>query len=139
MRSAVKKLCILLLTLALIALFSGGAFCEEEGIPEEGTVEPVEIDLLTGNIDQVSSDMIVIDDMSYRFDGKTAYFAINGALASKSILSPGKFIGYLHEEGLLTEVRLMTPEEDEKRPERVRTGGKSSPGEVYQEGGVWKN
>ncbi len=143
MKKLWNKLVVLLLALLVALSMSTIAQGEEtENIPEEGTEGYVEIDLLFGHIDRVDSGMVVIDDLPYLYNKETKYYALSGALAGKSILFPGKFVGYLHDEDTLTEVRLMTAEKEQKRPEneqQTTKKGSSGGGDVYKEDGVWKN
>lgn len=105
---------------------------------EGGGTHPV---LRKGWIDQLGAGSVVIDDMPYRTAAGTRYFDRNGRPSGPSVLRSGQFIGFLAENGLLTDIYLLEPGPDDMRPE-VKTSSRTAPepsSEIILEDGVWRN
>ncbi len=140
MKKRLFQTALLLLTF-LLSVTMGVAAQDPEFIQEEAFEESdYLLSLPNGTVEQVQNDDVKIDDISFVLTSTTKYFGLSGNSASRTILFPGKFVAYSHEEGVLLEVYLIKPfEEDSDSEPYVEKGSEQQGGEVYQEGGVWKN
>ena len=95
-----------------------------------------------GWVDRIDKDNIIIDDMRLRLSPTTRYFDLHKKNIAKSSIHQGQFIGFLQENGLITELYLMKPGIADQLPGAApptRPEGQGRPSHLTKEGGVWKN
>lgn len=90
----------------------------------------------------VGSNAIIIDDMTFQLSSTTSFFDSKNKPTGLSALSQGVFVGFLQNNGLITEVHVLSTDDSSYRPGSQPAVQKAAPhknDDIIMENGVWKN
>ncbi len=89
----------------------------------------------------VGSNAVIIDDMTFQLSSTTSFFDSKNKPTGLYALSQGVFVGFLHNNGLITEVHVLSTDDSSYRP-GSQPAVQEVPGkndDIILENGIWKN